>query len=242
MTQRHMRGGVAWTMTLLLAAGFCGLGVWQLQRMHEKQDLLDQAAQARRQLLPLAQGLAGAAVGPQSVHGRGEWLPMRVLLDNQIRHGQAGLRVYQPLRAVQGGATVLVDLGWKAWPPDRRMPDIPVARGGVSVRGLLVAPPSSGLALGPAMTRGTLPDSWLATRLELPEVGRVVCGCDISSRVLRLDPALPVGFERDLELLSNTLPPSRHLGYAVQWFAMALALLVIVGTLRWRRRTPRNGH
>ena len=57
-----------------------------------------------------------------------------------------------------------------------------------------------------------------------------------AGRVLRLDPALPFGHARDLDLLPNTLPPARHLGYAVQWFAMALAVLVIAAVLQWRTR------
>lgn len=46
---------------------------------------------------------------------------------------------------------------------------------------------------------------------------------------------------RDLEILANTLPPERHLGYAVQWFGLALATLVIALAMTWRRfrrRTP----
>jgi cytochrome oxidase assembly protein ShyY1 len=44
--------------------------------------------------------------------------------------------------------------------------------------------------------------------------------------------------ERDLDILPNTLTPERHLGYAVQWFGLALAVLVaaIILTLRNRKR------
>jgi cytochrome oxidase assembly protein ShyY1 len=60
----------------------------------------------------------------------------------------------------------------------------------------------------------------------------------LAPRVLRLDPALKVGYLRDLNILPNTLPPERHLGYAVQWFGLALAVLItaLVLTLRRRRR------
>ena len=66
----------------------------------------------------------------------------------------------------------------------------------------------------------------------------------IAPRVLRLDPARRAGDsgvmlapgQRDLDVLPNTLPPARHLGYAVQWFALALATLVVAGVLTWRRR------
>jgi cytochrome oxidase assembly protein ShyY1 len=60
-------------------------------------------------------------------------------------------------------------------------------------------------------------------------------------RVLRLDPALPGGYARDLELLPNTLPPSRHLGYAVQWFGLALTVLVVALVLEFRRHRRRRG-
>ncbi|MDG6348912.1 SURF1 family cytochrome oxidase biogenesis protein, partial [Luteimonas sp. 8-5] len=67
----------------------------------------------------------------------------------------------------------------------------------------------------------------------------------LSPRVLKLDPAqsLPAdgpAYARDLDILPNTLPPDRHLGYAVQWFGLALAVLVtaLVVTFRKSSRTP----
>ena len=43
---------------------------------------------------------------------------------------------------------------------------------------------------------------------------------------------------RDLDVLPNTLPPERHLGYAVQWFALALAVLATALILTTRRQRP----
>ena len=65
--------------------------------------------------------------------------------------------------------------------------------------------------------------------------GRHFC---LTPRVLRLDPAMALGQARDLDVLPNTLPPEKHLGYAVQWFGLALAALVtaLVLTFRTRRR------
>ena len=54
-------------------------------------------------------------------------------------------------------------------------------------------------------------------------------------RVLRLDPALPIGYARNLDVLPNTQPPSRHLGYAVQWFALAAAVLATAAVLTFRK-------
>jgi cytochrome oxidase assembly protein ShyY1 len=53
--------------------------------------------------------------------------------------------------------------------------------------------------------------------------------------VLRLDPVVPLGYERDLQLLANTLPPERHRGYSLQWFALAVAVLVTALILTFRK-------
>jgi cytochrome oxidase assembly protein ShyY1 len=53
--------------------------------------------------------------------------------------------------------------------------------------------------------------------------------------VLKLDPAIPLGYARDLDVLPNTLPPERHLGYAVQWFGLALAVLATALVLTFRK-------
>ena len=60
----------------------------------------------------------------------------------------------------------------------------------------------------------------------------------LAPRVLRLDPGVPFGYARDLALLSNTLPPEKHRGYAVQWFALALTVLAIALILTFRRKSP----
>ena len=60
----------------------------------------------------------------------------------------------------------------------------------------------------------------------------------LAPRVLRLDPTLPIGFPRDLDILPNTLPPEQHRGYAVQWFGLALAVLATSFILGFRRKKP----
>jgi len=237
MTRQHT-GLFGWLLALAVAAMFSALGAWQLQRMHEKQALLAQVPPDRSEAMALAQALRT----PDTlhwVHDRLEFLPATVLLDNQLRDGRAGLKVYQAARAQ--AAVVLVDLGWLPLPADRQLPRIAPLQGGIDVEGLWAPPPSPGLALGPALTGTPQPRVWLATRLDFPAIAaNLGLPADaLPVHVLRLDPAAPLGYTRDLDLLPNTLPPSRHLGYAVQWFAMALAVLVIAFVLHWRRRRGR---
>ena len=132
----------------------------------------------------------------------------------------------------------MVDLGWLPLPANRALPTIRALQGEIDVQGLWAPPPSAGIALGPALATTSQPQVWLTTRLDMPAIAAQLGmqGNGLAAQVLRLDPALPLGHARDLDLLPNTLPPSRHLGYAVQWFAMALAILVIAGSLQWRAR------
>jgi len=71
----------------------------------------------------------------------------------------------------------------------------------------------------------------LSSALKMPTLAR---------RVLKLDPALRIGYARDLDILPNTLPPERHLGYAVQWFGLALTVLITALVLTLRKRGRRS--
>lgn len=239
MTRQHT-AFFGWILAIVAATGFMGLGSWQLQRMHQKQHLLAQLPSASAGTVTLAEAMRS----PDPLHwieDRLRFVPGTVLLDNQLRDGRAGIKVYQAARADSGPA-VLVDLGWLPLPADRALPPLPGQQGTHELRGLWAPAPAAGIALGPALAPATQPQTWLATRIDLPAIA-VELGLEqvpLAPRVLRLDPTLPLGYARDLDLLPNTLPPARHLGYAVQWFAMALAVLLIAALLHVRRRPARR--
>lgn len=238
MMRKHTRL-IGWVAAVVVIIGFGLLGRWQLQRMHDKQALLDQQVPAHAQAMTLAQALA-APPRLRWIEDHGRYLPGTLLLDNQTRDGRAGFKLYQPFVS-DAGARVLVDQGWQPMPPDRVLPSIHPVRGEARIVGLLAPPPATGLALGPAVSSTTQVQVWLASRMPPDEVARVLSlpPGSLPDRVVRLDPALPGGYARDLELLPNTLPPSRHLGYAVQWFGLALTVLIVALVLELRsRRRP----
>lgn len=234
---------VGWTAAVITIVAFVSLGQWQLSRMHQKQAMLDAVATtlAARTALPLS--VAGDADRARDYDwgaGRGRFVDRPAfVLDNQIQAGTPGLRVYR-LFAPVDAAPLLVDLGWTPL-ADRttRLPDAAIVRGeallgrDVELRGLLAPPPSAGLALGPALVPG---DAVLMTRIELDAIAAQAGMPALPPRVLRVDPALDLGYARDLDVLPNTLTPDKHLGYAVQWFGMALAVLVIALVLTFRKR------
>jgi surfeit locus 1 family protein len=229
---------VGWVLAVLVIAGFVRLGLWQTHRAVEKEAMLAAAAQVLERRVPQSLAVADDVARAHAYDwalGRGEFDKRDVLLlDNQQRHGQAGVRAYRIFLPEHGGP-LLVDLGWLPLPGDRKLPPVPRPEGTLELRGLLAPPPSTGLALGPALGRDH--EAWLMTRVDLGAMEKATgLSVPLAPRVLRLDPAMKMGYERDLELLPNTLPPEKHRGYAVQWFALALAVLATALILTFRKR------
>ena len=226
---------VGWTLALLAMAGFAWLGFWQYGRMQEKQALLDRVDQVLREKRGNSLDF-DLIVIPSWVRGDAELEPVTFLLDNQMREQRAGVRVYC-LVARGRPERLLVDLGWLPIGANREMPDVTCPTGRMHVDGLLAHTPSSGIRVGAPMQRLS-GDRWLMTRMDLDAI-RDATGFSVLPWVVRLDPKLPIGYARDLDVLPNTLPPERHLGYAVQWWALSLAVFVTALVLTFRKKKSR---
>ena len=225
-----------WLLATLAIAGFVSLGRWQLDRAIEKQQMLDAVAAALRdrQPQPLALVPEQAGTGYAWVSSLGTFAPSpALLLDNQRRGDAVGVEVFGVFKPLEGPA-LLVDLGWLALPGDRALPNIDLPSGQQRLAGMLSPPPASGIALGPAYAASDA-RRWLLTRIDIDALSAGL-NTRLAHRVLRLDPKLPLGYARDLNILPNTLPPERHRGYAVQWFGLAAATFVFALTLSLRRR------
>ena len=226
-----------WLLAFAVAALFASLGVWQLGRAQQKRAMLAEAAAtiAQRQALPLADAFDPARASAYHwAAGAGRFLPgPAVLLDSQVHAGQVGVRVYRLFQPDGASPPLLVDLGWLPVLDRHHMPGLPPPAL-ASVQGLLMPPPSHGLV---AATANRLADGdVLVTALSAPELPVLLSQPALAPRVLRLDPAVHVGGERDLDVLPNTMPPERHVAYAVQWFAMAATILIIAFLLTRRAR------
>ncbi|HPF73292.1 MAG: SURF1 family protein [Lysobacteraceae bacterium] len=243
-------------LAVLLVASFMRLGFWQLERARWKAEWLAQwqaAEQAPAHLIEakdLVDERGDEAPVLRHVSVRGEWSerPL-VLLDNRIRDGRVGYEVYRVLRSADLPVSLLVDLGWQAWDDRRDLPTVESLLAASEIdadselSGMLSPWPGQGLAVGDAGSmdaEGRL----LLSRLDHDVIGDAWLTDSrqglLAVAVLKLDPELPVGFARDREVLPNTLPPERHRGYAVQWFALALAVALIYGVLLWKSKRNRD--
>ena len=231
---------LGWAAAVLLAAGFTALGSWQLGRQDEKQAMLDEVAATLAAREPVA--LAQAADPTQRraydwASGPGHFAEApAILLDNQQRGGRAGVRAYRVFVPDAAGAPLLVELGWLPLPGDRTLPEVPRPMDTREVAGLLAPPPSHGI--GPAGTQVQADGTLLAVGLDPEALAGTLRLPGLAPRVLKLDPDAGIGYPRDLDVLPNTLPPERHFGYAVQWFALAIAVLATALVLTFRRPRP----
>jgi surfeit locus 1 family protein len=223
-----------------LCAGFLALGIWQAGRGEQKAAALAafEQALAMPQPMPLADALAAPGELPRRVAAL---LALRtdlpwLLLDNQRRGAQVGVIAYAVAEPGQDLPLLLVEFGWLPLPPDRSLPALPAPPATLALDGMLLAPPSPGLRLISHQFEGGA-GPVLLTYLDLDEVAAWL-DRPLHPQVLRPDPALALGFERDLLALPNTLSPEKHRGYALQWFGLAFAVLIVTAVLVFRSRRP----
>ena len=140
--------------------------------------------------------------------------------------GRAGYFVITPF-ALAGGGWVLVNRGWVPLGASRAVrPTIPVTSDMRQLRGRCDNLPSPGIQLG---TKGKLAPPYpvvaaFPNHAELAQLLEEYSWTKATDLVL-LDPAEPDGYVRSWA--PPGFPPMRHIGYAVQWFALALTLLAI---------------
>mgnify|MGYP000001717141 FL=1 len=234
----QFRPSIVQTLILItLAAVFLQLGLWQLERKAEKEDLFERFEQAPS--MGLSQALS--AERPFTlVTAFGRYDPERhILLDNKIWQGRAGVHVLTPFR-LEGGPTLLVNRGWLPMPADRsRLPEVPTAGGPRELRGRLAPPPVPGQRLGAPDMLTTTEWPQLMTYFDLPDVAAAL-GNELEPWLVLLDAEDPSGFG-DRQWSPATMGPDVHGGYAVQWLALMVTAIVIWGLLGLRRGEQLRG-
>ncbi|MFC5696096.1 SURF1 family protein [Pseudomonas sp. GCM10022186] len=214
------RPGLAPTLVVLaLLPVLLGLGFWQLSRAEEKRQLLA-AFDARRIAAPVEVEQLTASPDPAylrvRLHGHFD-AAHSLLLDSRIRDGKAGVELLQPFQA-SSGQWLLVNRGWLPW-PDRRV--APVFSTPDSVQELIAwayVPTGAAFELEHPQASG-----WpqLVNQVDAAALWQHL-GRNGLPLELRLEEG-PAAYRADWRVVA--MGPEKHLGYAVQWFALAAALL-----------------
>lgn len=207
------------------------LGNWQLSRGQEKesrQEQLDRLSQGPGVVLPdIPVKLEDFQY--RQVEARGEYVSEHTIyLDNKIHKGRPGYQIVTPLRIGTSSMHVLVNRGWAAADLDRsKLPDVPTPDGQVVISGVATTAIQKTLELSRDLVSGRV---W--GNLDL-ERYRSITG-------LKLQPVMILQTDRvDDGLVREWNRPdsgsAKNFGYALQWFAMALAVLIIYLVLSVKR-------
>ncbi len=243
LRRRGARGRLA-AVTLVAALGvvvLCWLGVWQLQRKVWKEDLLARIAALQtappeplgvvlnRAADPAAAGRAKGARGLDftRVQVLCDGLPGRGLHLYGLQASGPGWRQIAACTLPRGlpYRTLLVDLGFERLPPvsPPALQAVTLPSSQASVVGVLRTPDAKswtdGLISTPIPTDAN--GQWM--RRNVPAMSAALHAADPAPFMLELEtPVAGPG------LIPSPLPtdiPNNHLGYAVTWFGLALALI-----------------
>ena len=224
--------------TLFLLGVFLSLGWWQ-QGKGDRLEAQRAQFEQRGALAPIA--LSGqarvdaAAFDNLPVSAKGEYQASeQFYLDNRQENGVPGFQVLTPLKLEGSTMRVLVNRGWMAWPGPRGViPQVPVPQGTVQVTGRAQKPSDKKFLLmtDPGDERAKL---WM--QVDLPRIQKQL-GVPVQPVVL-----LQHSGDAPDTLVRNWPPPqdrvAMHKGYALQWFGMAVALLVFFGFASLQRARP----
>jgi surfeit locus 1 family protein len=226
-----------WKLAILAVVFIClftSLGCWQLSRADQKKLLL-KSFDDRTTHVPY---------GASDLKQPGDWRFFRVnlagtfdnqhtvLLDNKISHSRLGYEIYTPFKANGLSTPLLVDRGFVPMGTTRNaLPTIREMTGTVTITGMLNRSPTY-VAFGQINESPQI--SW-PLRIEyvnLSELAKLV-GYPFFPYILSLSPTDPSAYAIEWQIV--TMGPERHMGYAVQWFALALTLLILFVVLNFKR-------
>ncbi|MFI4941007.1 MAG: SURF1 family protein [Burkholderiales bacterium] len=219
----------------VVALGIC-LGNWQWRRADEKR-AIEARLTARRQLAPLSVGAATEdieAIEFRRVAVRGEFdRDWPLYLDNRPHAGNPGFYLLMPFRIAGSGKHVLVARGWI--PVDlhdrTRFPPPMTPPGVIEIEGVAKRNAGHVLQLGQpaAVRRGAILQNLTVAELA------AASAFDMQPFVIEQSSESHDGLVRDWPLPSAGI--ERHLGYAFQWYALALAALLFFIVTGYRRGT-----
>ena len=214
--------------SVLLMPVLLRLGFWQLERAEQKrtiqQMLVQQQALPSQSVAKLHQEVeAGTPVLYRRVHARGGFDAERYwLIENRVFQGQTGYHVVVPFTTSEG-QVLLVNRGWVAGNAYREdLPNLIQPAAELSIKGVLTQPSSNVLLQGED-TKGI---AWPRVSLQADiEAYSEALDVELFSYMLQLNADDPSALTVDWR--PANVSETKHLGYAYQWFAMSLALLIL---------------
>jgi cytochrome oxidase assembly protein ShyY1 len=234
--KRFAPGWLPTLVVLALLPLLVFLGFWQLGRGEEKRVMLHHYAE-RRAAEPVALGQlldsADPAFRPVRLYGQFD-AGHSLLLDNSTREGRVGIELLQPFQDQASGLWVLLNRGWMPWPDRRTPPAFNTPTQPTTVDAWVYVPSGATFQLHADSAHAPWPR--LVTAIH-PDPLWAELGREGFAQELRMTSG-PGAYRLDWPVVA--MGPEKHLGYAVQWFAMATALLGLYLYLGWHMAKNKN--
>ena len=215
---------IPWLLTGISVAAMCGLGYWQLERMVQKQQRLASIAQKQSNgTLSLEAALTHSDPRDIIVSVNGQLDGNHVLLlDNQIHNQRVGFDVLAPVYTNAGW--LLVNFGWLPAPDlVRTLPNISLSSETRAFEGIISVPGENPLVRETNMSLSTSPT--LIQHIDFSALSGAL-ERKFLPFILHLTTPDPT-YVREYKAV--VMSPEKHLGYAVQWFGLAIAAVAIGG-------------
>lgn len=211
------------TQTLLNELGF-----WQLNRAKDKQVRLEQLEIGKRDTITSLSEITNKKINQFQVV-KLDLTPIgrALFLDNKINNKKPGYHVINLAKDIHSGKVVLVNRGWTFAGLDRReIPDV-VAPNEYWEAEARVYPIAKDSILAANDQFEWVDGSIRLAQLDLNTVRHLEdrFNLKIEPYLLRLNKSSQHALETNW--LWINMSPEKHLAYAIQWFALALTLLII---------------
>ena len=197
------------------------LGVWQIDRGYNKKELENTFLE--RQSQPVKEIKYNSFLESdlyRNVVLEGRYLENIFLLDNKTYNGKPGLKVFSPFETTNN-SLVLVSRGWVEFEDRSNLPIIKTINNVFKIQGVL-RPESKDFVLeNEEMNNKNNPI--LVQTINLSELSNFL-GKPLSPYILELSELSESAFIKTWQPIN--LSSFRHFGYAVQWFGLAIVLIV----------------
>ena len=195
---------------------FISLGFWQIERAESKA-LKMKAFNEMQKSPPIILKDLSAAWSRVFVEGFYD-SSRQVLIDNQINDGQVGYKIYTPFYF--DDKAIFVDRGWIPRGKTRsELPDIDFQSDRLRIVGSLLKPEKEVLAGDDIFTK-----NWpIVSQTKLPSIIETKFNKDFSDSVIVLEPGSNF-LKEYIPLQPFVISPTKHYGYALQWFTMSIVL------------------
>ncbi len=225
---------------LILLAVLLRLGFWQLDRAEEKQALIELFQQQNNSgpLIITDNIQPDERLNYRTAQVTGKYnTAKQVFIDNKVFQGKTGVYVLTPLKLQDSEYSMLVNRGWVPMVIDRsKLPEIKTTQKLITLSGKIKILSKKPFTVGDQFQSNT---GWPALMqwINIAEIEKV-SGLKLLPYIFLLDEKEQSGYVRNWKPV--VMLPEKSISYAVQWFALALALTIIYIVVNLKKKSKKE--